>query len=349
MGDDLRRIAEVVLVVAAVTAVVHVITMTALRRLAGRAGAGRAVVERCRRPVMVLVASLTALVALRAGADAGGDRGTVHHVVALAVIGAVAWTLVALVSAGSDVVAHRFDVGSSDNLRARRVHTQAMILRRVAAVLIVIVAGAVMLTTFDSVRTLGASLLASAGIAGVVIGSAAQGTLGNLIAGIQIAITEPIRLDDVVLVEGEYGRVDEITLTYVVVNLWDERRLVLPISYFTTTPFQNWTRSQSQITGAVHLHLDHEAPMADLRAELARVLDASPLWDGRQGGLQVVESHPQTMEVRALVSARDASSAWDLRCEVREALIAFLREQHPQGLPRLRAQAGTLTPLAAAP
>ncbi len=297
---------------------------------------------------MLVVASGTALVGVRALERDGHDLGAVRHGVALVIIGAVAWLLIALVGAGADLVAGRFDVGSADNLRARRVHTQAVILRRISGVLIGLVAAAVMLTTFPSVRTLGASLLASAGIAGIVIGLAAQQALGNLLAGVQIALTEPIRLDDVVVLEGEYGRIDEITFTYVVVALWDDRRLILPISYFTTTPFENWTRSRSQITGAVHLHLDHAVPMADLRDELRRLLEASPLWDGRQCGLQMVESHPHTVEVRALVSARDAPDAWDLRCEVREALLAFLRERHPDSLPRVRADLGAGSPLSLA-
>jgi small-conductance mechanosensitive channel len=350
MGDELRRnalLAAGVLTAAIVAVVVVYLLLTALAaRAFGRTPAAESAIRRSRWPVLLLLAALTALSGIRAIGVSDGEPGSARHVASLVVIAAVAWTLVALVSVASDIVAGRFDVGSADNLRARRVHTQATILRRVAGVVIGVAAIAVMLTTFPSVRTLGASILASAGIAGIVLGLAAQQTLGNLIAGIQIAVTEPIRLDDVVLLEGEYGRIDEITFTYVVVALWDERRLILPISYFTTTPFENWTRSQSQITGSVQLHVDHAVPVDDLRAELSRVLRRSPLWDGRQDALQVVESHPHTMEVRALVSARDAPSAWDLRCEVREALVAFICAHHPDSLPRLRADVGSASPLA---
>jgi small-conductance mechanosensitive channel len=323
----------------------HLALMAVLVRVPGRADAGRVLVRHCRRASLLLVAAVTALIGLRVIEQVRDGLDLARQGLALVVIAAVAWLLIGLVGAGAELVAARFDVTSHDNLRARRVPTQATILRRIAAVVIGVVAVAVMLTTFPSVRTLGASLLASAGIAGIVLGLAAQQTLGNLFAGVQIAITEPIRLDDVVIVEKEYGRIDEITFTYVAVALWDERRLVLPISYFTTTPFENWTRSRSEITGSVHLHLDHSVPMDELRGELDRVLAASPLWDGRAAEIQLVESHARTVEVRAIVSARDAPSAWDLRCEVRESLISFLREHHPHGLPRVRAEVAAGSPV----
>ena len=350
MGDALRQNltlgAGVLAAAAAATVLVHMLLMALALRIAGRTPSTRSAIERCRWPTLLLAGALAALLGLRAAAASDGEPGSARHIAGLVVIAAVAWTLIALVGVASELIAGRFDVASSDNLRARRIHTQATILRRVAAVVISLAAAAVMLTTFPSVRTLGASLLASAGIAGIVLGLAAQQTLGNLIAGVQIALTEPIRLDDVVLIEGEYGRIDEITFTYVVVALWDDRRLILPISYFTTTPFENWTRSQSMITGSVHLHVDHEVPMDELRAELDRVLSVSALWDGRLAGLQVVESHPHTVEVRALVSARDAPTAWDLRCEVREAMVAYLCERHPRSLPRVRADVGAGSPFA---
>ena len=353
MGDLLRQNAtlDVGVFIASVAAIVaaHALIMAIALRAARRTPSVRGAIQRCRWPTLLLLAALAALVGLRAAGVSDGDPGGARHLAGLLVIAAVAWTLIVLVGVASELIVGRFDVGSSDNLRARRIHTQATILRRIAAVVIGLAAVAVMLTTFPAVRTLGASLLASAGIAGIVLGLAAQQTLGNLIAGIQIAMTEPIRLDDVVLLEGEYGRIDEITFTYVVVALWDERRLILPISYFTTTPFENWTRSQSRITGSVHLHVDYGVPMDGLRAELSRVLRASALWDGRQCELQVVESHPHTLEVRALVSARDAPTAWDLRCEVREALVAFVCDRYPASLPRLRADVATGTPLTLSP
>jgi len=312
----------------------------ALCRIPGRGAraAARIVHRHCRWPARVLVAAIALQVSLPALdlIDEAGDR--VRHAVLLVIVGAVGWLAIALVGAAAEILAARLDVSVSDNLRARRARTQAMIARRVGAVVIGIVTVAAMLMTFSQVRTLGASLLASAGIVGLVVGIAAQQTLSNLLAGIQIAITEPIRLDDVVVVEGEWGRIEEITFTYVVVQVWDERRLVLPISYFTQTPFQNWTRRRSQVIGSVLLHVDYAVPIDELRAELDRIVEASALWDRRVVVLQATEAREQTLELRALVSAVDAPTAWDLRCEVRERLVAYLREHHPDALPRVRAE-----------
>lgn len=262
----------------------------------------------------------------------------VRHALVLVVIAAVGWLLVRLIGAGAEILSRRLNLDDPDNLRARRAQTQAMIAGRVSAVVVIIVTAAVMLTTFPQVRTLGASLLASAGIAGLVLGFAAQQTLANLIAGVQIALAEPIRLDDVVVVEGEWGRIEEITFTYVVVRTWDERRLVLPISHFTQTPFENWTRQRADLIGAVSLHVDYSAPLDELRAELERTVAESPLWDGRTVGLQAVEAHERTVELRALVSGRSSGDVWNLRCEVRERLVEYLQRHHPGALPRVRAE-----------
>jgi hypothetical protein len=193
--------------------------------------------------------------------------------------------------------------------------------------------------TFPELRTFGASLLASAGLAGIVAGLAAQTTLANIIAGLQLAFTDAVRIDDVVVVEEEWGWIEELTLTYVVVHIWDERRLVLPTSYFTTTPFQNWTRTQARLLGAVILHLDYATPLAPLREFAHQVISASPLWDGKDWVLQVTDTTDTTMVVRVLASAADAPSAWDLRCNIREALIVYLQQNHPQSLPVTRIMA----------
>jgi hypothetical protein len=194
-----------------------------------------------------------------------------------------------------------------------------------------------MLMVFDSVRQFGASILASAGIAGIVVGFAAQRSIATLLAGFQIALTQPIRVDDVVIVENEFGRVEEITLTYVVVRVWDLRRLVVPISYFIEQPFQNWTRSSADILGTVFLYVDYGVPLDSLRAELTRVLKASRFWDGKVNVLQVTDAKEHTLELRALASAADASLAWDLRCEIREQLVGFIQRTYPESLPRFRA------------
>jgi small-conductance mechanosensitive channel len=194
---------------------------------------------------------------------------------------------------------------------------------------------------FEPVRQLGTSILATAGIAGIIIGFAAQRSISTLLAGLQIALTQPIRLDDVVIVENEWGRIEDISLTYVTVRIWDQRRLIVPINHFIEQPFQNWTRSSADILGTVFLHVDYRAPLAEIRTELDRILAESPYWDGKVKVLQVTDAGPQTLELRALGSAADASLAWDLRCEVREKLVTFLQQHHPDSLPRVRAELRT--------
>ncbi len=256
--------------------------------------------------------------------------------VSLIVIGVIAFVLIKTVEASAAMVLRRHRIDVADNLRARAVSTQVMVLRRVAMAVIVIFALASMLMVFESVRQFGASILASAGIAGIIVGLAAQRSIAALLAGFQIAITQPIRVDDVVIVENEWGRIEEITLTYVVVRIWDLRRLVLPITYFIEQPFQNWTRQSADILATVFLHVDYTVPIGALRAELTRILDASPHWDRKVNVLQVTDAKERTLEVRALASAVDASTAWDLRCEVREKLVDFLQRHHPESLPKLR-------------
>jgi len=261
----------------------------------------------------------------------------VRNATSLLLIGVVAFILFQVVDAAAAIVLrqHRLDV--ADNLQARAIHTQVIVLKRVALTVIGIFTLASMLMVFESVRQFGASILASAGVAGIVVGLAAQRSIATLLAGFQVAMTQPIRVDDVVIVENEWGRVEDITLTYVVVRIWDERRLVLPVSYFIERPFQNWTRSTSDLLATVFLHVDYTAPIEALRAELTRVLQASPLWDGRVNVLQVTDARERTLEFRALASAADSSRAWDLRCEVREKLVSYLRRTCPDALPRTRA------------
>jgi small-conductance mechanosensitive channel len=244
------------------------------------------------------------------------------HLFAILLIALVTWLLTRATRVLSDVVLLRFEVDVKDNLRARAAYTQVNMLRRIVAVAILAIGLAAILMTFDRVRQLGTAILASAGIAGIVLGLAAQKTLGNLIAGLQIAFTQPIRIDDVVIVEGEWGRIEEITLTYVVVRIWDLRRLVVPITYFIEHAFQNWTRVSADLLGTVLLYVDYTVPIEAVRTELQRILDETKLW---------------TVELRALVSAPDAGVAWDLRCLVRERLIEFIQKNYPHALPRLRA------------
>jgi small-conductance mechanosensitive channel len=256
----------------------------------------------------------------------------------VACIAAVSWLVTNLLFVVEDAALSHVRVDVADNRRARKVRTQLATLRRLTAVVITVVAVAAILMTFSGLRAYGASVLASAGVAGIIAGLAAQTTLANVFAGLQLVFTDGLRIDDVVVVEDEWGRIEELTLTYVVVHLWDERRLVLPATYFTTTPFQNWTRSESRVIGAVELHLDPVADVSALRERARQVISANPLWDRRDWVLQVTDMTELTIVVRVLASAADAASAWDLRCEVREALVAYLRHEQPDALPRLRTQ-----------
>ena len=261
----------------------------------------------------------------------------VRNATSLLLIGVVAFVLFQVVDAAAAFVLrpHRLDV--TDNLQARAIHTQVLVLKKVALTVIGVFTLASMLMVFESVRQFGASILASAGVAGIVVGLAAQRSIATLLAGFQIALTQPIRVDDVVIVENEWGRIEDITLTYVVIRVWDQRRLIVPMTHFIEQPFQNWTRSSSDILCTVMLYLDYSVPVASLRVELTRILQQSRFWDGRVNVLQVTDSKEHTLEVRALASAADASLAWDLRCEVREQLVAFVQRNYPESLPRIRA------------
>jgi small-conductance mechanosensitive channel len=239
-----------------------------------------------------------------------------------------------------DHLYHTYDFNKADNLKERKIQTQLRFVRKVIVFFIILITIAVVLLTFDNVRKIGAGLLTGVGIGGIIIGFAAQKSLGNLLAGFQIAFTQPIRIDDVLVVEGEWGKVEDITLTYVVLNIWDQRRLILPITYFIEKPFQNWTRTTSEILGTVFLHLDYTCPVEAIRGELDRILTTTPLWDKRVGILQVTDAKEKTMEIRVLVSARNSSEAFDLRCYVRENLIKFVQQHHSDSLPRLRLEGG---------
>jgi small-conductance mechanosensitive channel len=237
-----------------------------------------------------------------------------------------------------DLILNQYDIDLKDNLEARRIHTQIQILKKVVIVVVGVLALAAALMTFEKVRQLGTTLLASAGIVGIIVGLAAQKSISTLFAGIQMAITQPIRIDDVVIVENEWGRIEEITLTYVVVRIWDLRRLIVPITYFLEKPFQNWTRISADLLGTVFLYVDYTVPVEAVRAEMKRIVESSPLWDKRVCALQVTNATERTVELRALMSAADSSSAWELRCDVREKLIGFIRQNYPDGLPKVRAE-----------
>ena len=259
------------------------------------------------------------------------------EVTSLLLIGLVAFVLYQAVDSSTSFVLGQYRVDVADNLQARAIYTQVAVLRKVAVATIALFTVASMLMVFEPVRQFGASILASAGIAGIVVGFAAQRSIATLLAGFQIALTQPIRVDDVVIVENEWGRIEDITLTYVVVRIWDLRRLVVPITYFLERPFQNWTRTGSDLLGTVFLYVDYTMPIEPLREELTRILAGSRHWDGKVNVLQVTEAKERTLELRALASARDAGAAWDLRCEVRERLVTFIQDRYRDHLPRTRA------------
>jgi small-conductance mechanosensitive channel len=251
---------------------------------------------------------------------------------------AFAWLLIKLIYVFTDSVLARHDIDIKNNLMQRKLITQLQFIRRLLIVVVVLIFVSAILLNFESVRKFGAGILTSAGIAGIIIGFAAQRSLGNLLAGLQIAFSQPIRLDDVVIVENEWGRVEEITLTYVVIKLWDLRRLVVPLNYFIEKPFQNWTKTSADIIGSVSIFLDYRIPMDALRLKLGELLESNSLWDGNTNVLQVVGANDKSMEIRALMSARNAGDAWDLRCFVREGLLTYVRENYPESLPTFRSE-----------
>jgi small-conductance mechanosensitive channel len=268
----------------------------------------------------------------------GGLSVFIKQIFAILFIISIAWLIIKLSCVLEDFIIHQFSIDTKDNLRARMIQTQLLIFKKVVSVIVGLLGMAFILMNFEKIRYLGTSILASAGIAGVIIGFAAQRSIGTLIAGIQIAITQPIRLDDVVIVENEWGRIEEITLTYVAVRIWDLRRLIVPINYFIEKPFQNWTRKTADILGTIFIYVDYTVPVNRIREELYRILEESELWDRKVYNLQVTNATEHTLELRALVSASDASKAWNLRCEVREKMIEFIQKNYPQALPKYRTE-----------
>ncbi|MHC0432095.1 mechanosensitive ion channel family protein [Streptomyces sp. O3] len=302
--------------------------------------------RRCRLPLQVVV--LTALL-----------RGTywqtkweliqdhrvgIGQTLTLVLIAAGAWLVVRIASAAVESTYARYAAQSRDPARVRRVRTQVTLIMRIVTAVVGVVAAAAMLLTIPEMRTVGTSMLASAGIIGIVAGVAAQSTLGNLFAGFQIAFGDMVRIGDTVVVDGEWGTIDEVTLTFLSVRTWDERRITMPVSYFTSKPFENWSRGGAQITGTVFFHLDHNAPVHEMRDKLHEILRACPAWDGRDWSLAVTDTTPSTMEVRAVATAKDPNDVWTVRVTVREQLIAWLAEHHPYALPRVATSAAAVPP-----
>ncbi|MFF7635093.1 mechanosensitive ion channel family protein [Kitasatospora sp. NPDC008050] len=333
---SLLRTAAVAACAMLVAFVINQAAVTVARRLASQRpdSAPLSLLRRCRRPFMVTLASSLMLAGAGWAGLAPAPQDATRHALVLLCLASCAWLAARLVALLIDTSV-RFSVRRQNASQVRRARTQASMLRRVSQAAIAVIALGAMLMTFPAVRTLGTSLLASAGLIGVIAGVAAQSTLGNVFAGIQMAFGDMVRIGDTVVVAGEWGTVEELTLTYVVVATWDQRRIVMPASYFAGRPFENWTRGDSRITGTALLHLDHSTPVDALRAEFEALLARTELWDGEGSALQVVDTTPSTIVVRALMTARDAGDAFELRCLVREKLIAYLRREHPRALPRL--------------
>jgi small-conductance mechanosensitive channel len=339
VADDLIRLAILVGVCVAVLVVIQVVHRTLLR-------AGRRVrlldelAHRSHRPFQLLAVVYVLEIGLRSSRLHGSWRGPVVHALDIVIIAAAAWLLTGLLFVVEDAALTRFRTDVQDNKQARTVHTQIQVIRRFTAVSVAVIAIGTMLMTFREARLVGTSLLASAGVAAAIAAFAANTLLSNVFAGLQLAFGKSLRLGDVVVIDNEWGRIEDITLTYIVLHVWDDRRLILPTSYFTTHPFENWTRNESSLLGSVEFDLDWAVPVDQMRDELRTVLTRTSEWDGRVSVLQVTDAVGGNVRLRALVSAVDAPSLWDLRCIVRERLVSWLHERHPEALPKNRAEVG---------
>lgn len=318
--------------------ILHAVLFTGLRRFAARTESvlDDALARHCSDPVKLIFPLLALDIVLPSLKIPGAIDDPIRHVIGLLLIAGVAWLCIRVTHVGEDLLVHKFRIDVRDNLKARQVRTQFEVFRRVITLAVFVIALGVALTTFDWAKTIGTSVLASAGIVGLAGSLAARPTIENLVAGLQIALTEPIRLEDVVIADNEWGWIEEINTTYVVVRIWDLRRLILPLTYFIQTPFQNWTRKSADLLQYVVLYVDYTMPIEPLRAEFTRILEQSPRWDKKVNVLQVTEASEHTIQIRALASASDSGTGWDLRCEVREKLLDFVQKNYPQCLPRNR-------------
>ena len=286
-------------------------------------------------PLLILLAVTIALAELDIE---GWGTDLIQHILEVGYITAFTWLTIALLEIAHAFIVARLPEDIQDDVRARRIRTQVYLLRQILIWLLVFIGFAAVLMTFPSIRNVGTGLFASAGVAGLVLGMAARPTLGNLIAGIQIAVTQPIRIDDAVVVEGQSGRVVEVNTTYVVIRLWDLRHMIVPISHFIEKSFENWTRYSSDMIGAVHLQMDYTVPVERLREEYERILRSSALWDGKTNLVQVTEFKDSAIEIRFLMSAANSSATFDLRCYVREEMLAYLQRERPSALPKTRSE-----------
>jgi small-conductance mechanosensitive channel len=317
----------------------HQTALVVLRRTVSRRREFlRALVERTRNLSRLALVIFALGAGLQAAPIDPAWSAALTKILLVALVALIGWGAFIAVNLAADLYLHRFRVDAADNLLARKHVTQVRILERAAETLVILATAAAALMTFDTVRQYGVGLFASAGVAGLIAGLAARPVLSNLMAGVQIAITQPIRIDDVVVVEGEWGWIEEITSTYVVIRIWDMRRLIVPLSYFIEKPFTNWTRESAAVVGAVHFYVDYRAPVDRIRQQAKEIVARAEQWDGKVVSLQVTDAKEQTLELRVLVSAEGGGALWSLRCDVRERLIAWLQQHHPEALPRARAE-----------
>jgi small-conductance mechanosensitive channel len=319
---------------------VHFVLFFVLERILNRKGTNTqsALTSRAKTSTRIIFPLLALVLAIPLAPIPADLKSILQHLLGLGVIASVGWAIVILTELAGNLIFARYSLDSPDNLSARRIRTQTQVLQRIISLTVSIVTASIMLMTFPAVRHLGVSLLASAGLAGLIVGMAARSTLSNLIAGIQVALTQPIRIEDAIVLEGEWGWIEEINTTYIVVRLWDLRRLIVPLSYFIEKPFQNWTRTTADLLATAMIYVDYTAPVQELREEFRRILETTPLWDKRTWALQVTDATERTIQIRALMSARSGPDAFDLRCLVRERLVQFLKDRYPLALPQQREQ-----------
>jgi small-conductance mechanosensitive channel len=320
--------------------IVRWIGFVVLRKLAQRKGSvvGQSLVHHGKRPTLWILPLLAVLIVLPGLPLPRMLQAALEHIAGIALIAALAWLALLVIEVITDVLTSRYRIDVADNLEARRIQTQFQMVHRVSVVIVAVIALAFALMTFPPIKHIGESLLASAGVASLIVGMAMKDTFANLIAGVQIAFAQPFRLGDAVVIESEWGWIEEIGMMYVVVRIWDLRRLVLPLSYFLTNAFQNWTRTSADLLGHCFIYTDYTVPVEPLRAELRRICEGTPLWNKQVCVLQVSDLFQTNMQLRALMDARNSSDAWDLRCLVREKLIDFIQKNYPGSLPRYRGE-----------
>jgi small-conductance mechanosensitive channel len=337
-------LASQIVAAALATLLIHRFGTPVLQHLTARLPFSRRLIEYGNRPGSVVVFLYLVQVIFANAPDSLPGIATMRSLNALALIGALTWFGVRCVRATADTIIEINPAAAETDIQARRIQTQTRVLSHSLSALIILIGLGMAFSTMPLMRQIGTTFLASAGVAGLILGFAAKPVLGNLLAGMQLALTQPIRLGDVVIVENEWGWIDEITGTYVVVRIWDERRLVVPLQWFIEHPFQNWTRNQTAILGTVMVWTDYRMPVDPIRKEALRICRNSPEWDERVCVTQVVEASEKAMQIRILVSSGDAGRCWDLRCRVREDLIHFIQRDYPAFLPRLRAEVETIGP-----